>query len=92
MVKLKELLNERKLDEYDKTRVEESLERLNKYTATLNKLWPQIQKSTAKTRDIGVPARCKTGGTLVVHPVHLRHSSKTRRQWSTTREVHIATR
>ena len=50
MVKLKELLNERKLDEFDKARVKESLERLNKYTNDLNKLWPQIQKSTAKTK------------------------------------------
>ena len=50
MVKLKELLNERKLDEFDKARVEESLERLNKLTADINKLWPQIQKSTAKTK------------------------------------------
>ena len=50
MVKLKELLNERKLTECDMARVEESLARLNKYHATLNKLWPQIQKSTAKTK------------------------------------------
>ena len=49
-IKLKNLLTERKLDEFDKARVEESLERLNKYHATLNKLWPQIQKSTAKTK------------------------------------------
>ena len=50
MVKLKDLLTERKLDEFDKARVKESLERLNKYTNDLNKLWPQIQKSTAKTK------------------------------------------
>ena len=54
-IKLKELLKEdliteRKLDKYDKARVEESLKRLNEYHATLNKLWPQIQKSTAKTK------------------------------------------
>ena len=49
-IKLKELLNERKLTEFDMARVEESLERLNKYHATLNKIWPQIQKSTAKTK------------------------------------------
>ena len=50
MVKLKELLNERKLTKFDMARVEESLERLNKYHATLTKIWPQIQKSTAKTK------------------------------------------
>ena len=55
MVKLKELLKEdliteRKLTEFDKARVEESLKRLNKFHADLNKLWPQIQKSTAKTK------------------------------------------
>jgi len=49
-IKLKDLLTERKLTEFDMARVEESLERLNKYHATLNKLWPQIQKSTAKTK------------------------------------------
>ena len=49
-IKLKELLTERKLDEWDKARVEESLERLNKYHATLNKLWPQLQKTKAKTK------------------------------------------
>ena len=49
-IKLKELLTERKLTEFDMARVEESLKRLNKYHATLNKIWPQIQRSTAKTK------------------------------------------
>ena len=50
MIKLKDLLSERKLTKFDMARVEESLERLNKHHATLTKLWPQIQKSTAKTK------------------------------------------
>ena len=46
-------------------------------------------KSSAKTRVSGVPVRCQTAGTKVVHPVHLGYSYNTHRQWSTTREVHI---
>jgi len=50
MVKLKELLNERRLRDYDTSEMEELLKRLNKYTADINKLWPQLQKSKAKTK------------------------------------------
>ena len=46
-------------------------------------------KSSAKIRVSGVPVRCKTAGTKVVHSVHLGHSYNTHRQLSTTREVHI---
>ena len=48
-----------------------------------------FEKSSAKIRVSGVPVRCKTAGTKVVHPVHLGHSYNTHRQLSTTREVHI---
>ena len=55
MVKLKELLKEdllteRKLESYDISPMNDILKRLNKYTADINKLWPQIQKSKAKTK------------------------------------------
>ena len=50
MVKLKELLNERKLRDYDTSEMEDLLKRLNKYTADINKLWPQLQKSKARTK------------------------------------------
>ena len=50
MVKLKELLNERKLQDYDTSQMNDMLKRLNKHTADLNKLWPQLQKSKAKTK------------------------------------------
>ena len=45
-----ELLNERKLRDYDISEMNELLKRLNKYTADINKLWPQLQKSKAKTK------------------------------------------
>jgi|TARA_B100000902_G_scaffold352017_1_gene362390 hypothetical protein len=50
MVKLKELLNERKLESWDTSQMEDLLKRLNKYTADINKLWPQLQKTKAKTK------------------------------------------
>ena len=49
-IKLKELLTERRLRDYDISPFDDSLKKLNKRTADLNKLWPQIQKSTAKTK------------------------------------------
>ena len=50
MVKLKELLNERRLRDYDTSEMDDLLKRLNKHTTDLNKLWPQLQKSKAKTK------------------------------------------
>ena len=55
MVKLKELLKEdliteRKLESYDTSEMNELLKRLNKLTADINKLWPQLQKTKAKTK------------------------------------------
>ena len=50
MVKLKDLVTERKLRDYDTSSMNDILKRLNKYTADINKLWPQIQKSKAKTK------------------------------------------
>ena len=55
MVKLKkllkeELLNERKLQDFDTSPFNDSLKKLNKHTANLNKLWPQLQKTKAKTK------------------------------------------
>ena len=50
MVKLKDLLTERRLRDYDTSDMDDMLKRLNKHTADLNKLWPQLQKSKAKTK------------------------------------------
>ena len=50
MVKLKELLNERRLRDYDTSEMNNLLKRLNKLTADINKLWPQLQKTKAKTK------------------------------------------
>ena len=48
-IKLKDLLTERKLESYDTSEMNELLKRLNKLTADINKLWPQLQKTKAKT-------------------------------------------
>mgnify|MGYP001377645315 CR=1 FL=1 len=50
MIKLKDLLTERKLRDYDTSDMDDILKRLNKHTADLNKLWPQLQKTKAKTK------------------------------------------
>ena len=50
MIKLKELLNERKLQSFDTSEMNDLLKRLNKLTADINKLWPQLQKTKAKTK------------------------------------------
>ena len=55
MVKLKELLKEdliteRKLQSFDTSEMNNLLKRLNKLTADINKLWPQLQKTKAKTK------------------------------------------
>ena len=49
-IKLKELLTERRLRDYDISPFDDSLKKLNKRTADLNKLWPQLQKTKAKTK------------------------------------------
>ena len=49
-IKLKDLITERRLRDYDTSDMDDILKRLNKHTADLNKLWPQIQKSKAKTK------------------------------------------
>ena len=49
-IKLKDLLTERRLRDYDTSDMDDILKRLNKHTADLNKLWPQLQKSKAKTK------------------------------------------
>tara|TARA_B100001113_G_scaffold195014_1_gene159956 strand:- start:158 stop:616 length:459 start_codon:yes stop_codon:yes gene_type:complete len=51
MIKLKDLITERKLESWDTNQFEDTLKRLNKMTADLNKLWPQFKKgSKAKTK------------------------------------------
>ena len=50
MVKLKDLVTERKLESYDTSEMNDLLKRLNKLTADINKLWPQLQKTKAKTK------------------------------------------
>ena len=65
---------------------------LLKLTQILWYIWYKrhfFEKRSVKIRVSGVPVRCKTAGTKVVHPVHLGHSYNTHRQLSTTREVHI---